>query len=689
MKVLYMMRKRFFISALLLFCLVGILNAQKVKRPDTYNYNRGMEAVENDEDEEALEYFNKELLDNPKNGYAFAWIALLRYNNEEYGRALTAVENALKYLPKKDGEFMAFAYGTRARINHMLDEDDKAIEDVTTSISYKDDEPDLYRDRADLYFYMKQYALADKDFEKIKSLDPGSPLGYMGVGRNAVAQGRYEDAIKEFDYALKLQPDYSQAYAFKAESLLGLKRYAEATDDAIAALNIGNANQKAYSLILGIAEEARDVVIAKLRVQAVKDKANNLWPYAIGGVYYNDNQYARAIDYYKQSNEINPIDQAYYFIAQAYTELGDYQNALANIDEALELDPSDGNYMMIKADIFYNNGQNEEAIKTVGDFIEAYPDHYFGYYQRGWYRDMSGDSKGALEDYDMSIALEPTNAYSYMCRGRLYVQLGDQEKAKKDLEKAIELDSIPNSNCTAAFGYLYLGQNDKAIDWLNRALEVDDGDGTYYNAACIYSIMGETDKAVENLRMAFEKGHRSLSHIENDKDLDNIRNLPAFKALIEEYRLEYENERENNTVDTASFEERVTEIPFTKDGGVYKVKCDINDLPLYFVFDTGASDVTISTVEATFMLKNNYLSSKDIIGKQNYMNANGEISEGTVINLKNVNFGGLKLNDVRASVVKSQVAPLLLGQSVLNRLGKIEIDYDRSILKVTYKEKAK
>ena len=684
-----MMRKRFFISALLLFCLVGILNAQKVKRPDTYNYNRGMEAVENDEDEEALEYFNKELLDNPKNGYAFAWIALLRYNNEEYGRALTAVENALKYLPKKDGEFMAFAYGTRARINHMLDEDDKAIEDVTTSISYKDDEPDLYRDRADLYFYMKQYALADKDFEKIKSLDPGSPLGYMGVGRNAVAQGRYEDAIKEFDYALKLQPDYSQAYAFKAESLLGLKRYAEATDDAIAALNIGNANQKAYSLILGIAEEARDVVIAKLRVQAVKDKANNLWPYAIGGVYYNDNQYARAIDYYKQSNEINPIDQAYYFIAQAYTELGDYQNALANIDEALELDPSDGNYMMIKADIFYNNGQNEEAIKTVGDFIEAYPDHYFGYYQRGWYRDMSGDSKGALEDYDMSIALEPTNAYSYMCRGRLYVQLGDQEKAKKDLEKAIELDSIPNSNCTAAFGYLYLGQNDKAIDWLNRALEVDDGDGTYYNAACIYSIMGETDKAVENLRMAFEKGHRSLSHIENDKDLDNIRNLPAFKALIEEYRLEYENERENNTVDTASFEERVTEIPFTKDGGVYKVKCDINDLPLYFVFDTGASDVTISTVEATFMLKNNYLSSKDIIGKQNYMNANGEISEGTVINLKNVNFGGLKLNDVRASVVKSQVAPLLLGQSVLNRLGKIEIDYDRSILKVTYKEKAK
>ena len=38
-------------------------------------------------------------------------------------------------------------------------------------------------------------------------------------------------------------------------------------------------------------------------------------------------------------------------------------------------------------------------------------------------------------------------------------------------------------------------------------------------------------------------------------------------------------------------------------------------------------------------------------GKQNYMMANGEVSAGTVINIRNVNFGGLDLNSVRASVV--------------------------------------
>ena len=89
-------------------------------------------------------------------------------------------------------------------------------------------------------------------------------------------------------------------------------------------------------------------------------------------------------------------------------------------------------------------------------------------------------------------------------------------------------------------------------------------------------------------------------------------------------------------------------------------------------------------VEATFMMKNGYLSSKDVVGNQRYVDANGEVSVGTVINLKDVNFGGLNLTNVRASVVRNQKAPLLLGQSVLSRLGKIEIDNSKNILKITH-----
>ena len=89
------------------------------------------------------------------------------------------------------------------------------------------------------------------------------------------------------------------------------------------------------------------------------------------------------------------------------------------------------------------------------------------------------------------------------------------------------------------------------------------------------------------------------------------------------------------------------------------------------------------------MLKNDYLSVSDIIGRQNYMTADGNITEGTVINLRDVKLGNIHLNDIKASVVKNQSAPLLLGQSVFSKLGKIEIDNDNKVLRITYRQKVK
>jgi hypothetical protein len=65
-----------------------------------------------------------------------------------------------------------------------------------------------------------------------------------------------------------------------------------------------------------------------------------------------------------------------------------------------------------------------------------------------------------------------------------------------------------------------------------------------------------------------------------------------------------------------------------KEGGVFTVPCSVNGLKLKFIFDTGASDVSISKTEAMFMLKNGYLNSDDIVGKQKYIDATGKISVG-------------------------------------------------------------
>jgi clan AA aspartic protease (TIGR02281 family) len=115
-------------------------------------------------------------------------------------------------------------------------------------------------------------------------------------------------------------------------------------------------------------------------------------------------------------------------------------------------------------------------------------------------------------------------------------------------------------------------------------------------------------------------------------------------------------------------------ISMKKEGGVYTVPCKVNGIPLKFIFDTGASGVTITLLEAEMMWKNGLLNPEDILWPKNYQTATGDISVGLDIVLREIEFGGIVLKNVVASIIPSNDAPLLLGQSVLSRIGTLQID---------------
>lgn len=676
---------RQFILSILVLC-SSVMLADNIKRPDSYNYSRGVEAINNNNAEEALDYLNKEINEHPDNGYAFAWIALVRNYNEEFGRALTAANVAVKKIPSKDKEYKAFAYGTRAQVYLNLEDTIQALKDYSQAINIVPDDDRFYNQRAQVYYEQGKYDLADKDYLKMISLKEGDVMGYMGIGRNANAQKRYEDAIKQFDYVVKLEPNYSSAYSFRAESYIGLKKYNEAIDDVISALGIDR-DRKAFYELQELADSAFEQTVAKLKVQKIKEPNEQSWDYDLGIVYERAAKYNKAIAYYKESleKESNIITASR--ISSCYDDLGDYDKALEYCNQAIALDSVKANYLYEKANILDNAGRTQEAIKTMSDYIANTPDEPAGYYQRGWFKDHSGDIEGALEDYTMAITLQPNVAYAYLNRGVLYRLKGENAKAESDFKQVVRLDSIPEEVECSFYAYYYLGQKDKAIEILNTILDKDKK-GNCYDAACLYSVMGEKEKALSYLRQSLEDGYRRFAHIKRDRDLNNIRNTEEFKVLMKEYEKKHLQEiAADADGDDSAYELKVEEIPFTKEGGVCKVKCAINGLPLHFIFDTGATDVSISSVEATFMAKNDFLSSSDIIGKQNYQTADGNITEGTVINLKDVKLGSLHLNNIKASVVRNQAAPLLLGQSVLSKLGKIEIDNTKKVLRITHKQK--
>ena len=115
-------------------------------------------------------------------------------------------------------------------------------------------------------------------------------------------------------------------------------------------------------------------------------------------------------------------------------------------------------------------------------------------------------------------------------------------------------------------------------------------------------------------------------------------------------------------------------IHMEKESGVYKVPCTVNGLKMKFIFDTGAATVCMSSTYAEMMLENGYLKESDIKGTSKSSIADGSVIDNVVINLRKVEIAGLTIENVPAVVVPTQNAPLLLGQSVIQQLGRVSID---------------
>lgn len=124
------------------------------------------------------------------------------------------------------------------------------------------------------------------------------------------------------------------------------------------------------------------------------------------------------------------------------------------------------------------------------------------------------------------------------------------------------------------------------------------------------------------------------------------------------------------------------ELPFEVYGNVRYVKVKVNGVEMKMIFDTGASGVSLSLTEAIFLEKQGKLTEDDFIGSTNMRTANGEVSEGMVVNLKEVELAeGLVATNVTAIIVGNLEAPLLLGNSALKDIGSFEIDDEAKVIR--------
>ena len=125
---------------------------------------------------------------------------------------------------------------------------------------------------------------------------------------------------------------------------------------------------------------------------------------------------------------------------------------------------------------------------------------------------------------------------------------------------------------------------------------------------------------------------------------------------------------------TVSAETGLIEVPRRADGHFY-MTLDINDVPIEFVVDTGATEVVLSEQDARRV----GLDPEMLIYSGRASTANGVVRTARV-RREDVSGSGVDEGILRASVNEGELRTSLLGMTYLERFERIEIRGDRLIL---------
>ena len=213
-----MKQKILMVAAAIMCCTMGF--AKTPKQPESYNYQRGIELLRSDQIVEGIKYLEKELQQEPKNGYAEAWLAAAYSEKKEKGTALHFVEEALKHLPKSDKYYRAWTYSIKGRLYLEMADTTQAVSCFTQAIKIEPQNEEWYEYRGFLYRDIKQWNKSDADFRQYIKLTPGLIRGNFYLGRNLFLQEKYEESLEQYQYAHRLA---ERAFTYSAMAEVEIK----------------------------------------------------------------------------------------------------------------------------------------------------------------------------------------------------------------------------------------------------------------------------------------------------------------------------------------------------------------------------------------------------------------------------------------------------------------------------------
>ena len=294
---------------------------------------------------------------------------------------------------------------------------------------------------------------------------PSSFFAHGMLAEYYAAEGQYEEAVKEMETAIRVNPDYfaayellGQIYAMRGEtkkaremfhrsialspyntpSHRGLARIyleegslEEARTELIKVLNISPNDIPATRQLIEIFSRKGELDIAEnnyLRL-IMKDQGNPALHQGLGLIYQRKGEWDKAISEYQEVLTYTPGETGTLLdLSSAYSAIGDVNRAEETMRKAVSADPDNAEVNLASGIFYYNLKKYDLAKEAFEKTIKINPASFKAYNNLGLIYHGSGDNRKAIELLNRAITISP----SYH-RARINLAWVYESEGRKDL----------------------------------------------------------------------------------------------------------------------------------------------------------------------------------------------------------------------------------------------------------------
>ena len=314
-------------------------------------------------------------------------------------------------------------------------------------IQQRPQDPFVYISRAKIFHRIGRNQDALTDWNYAVKLDPENPLLLHGRGNLYLDTEQFMHALADFDRAIELDNQNMDFFLDRASALISLGRPDDAMENIDYAIEIAP-DKPSYHLFRGILNRMRALYEPAIKdlTQAIELGENSSQVYFERAMsYLGTSQLEEAAHDFEQTLLREESSEVRYDCGLTYLYLGKFDEALQHLDRAIDLIPDYADALADRGWIYLRQGREEEALEDFNHAIQVQPDAFGPWAFRSELYFMQEAWGEAIMDASRALLRDSEWVAGYRIKGIAYFRIQKYREAyialQQYLQKNTEISS--------------------------------------------------------------------------------------------------------------------------------------------------------------------------------------------------------------------------------------------------------